>query len=149
MLSHVGLLATPWTVAHQAPLSMGILQAGILEWVAMLFSRGSSSPRDQTCVFRFAGGLFTTEPPDMYLIRASRVAHGGSEGKASACNGGDPDSIPWFRRSPGEGNGTPLQYSCLEKLTDRGAWLVTVHWVAKSWTVLKQLITSRHAQKGL
>ena len=103
MLSHVRLLATPWTVAHQAPLSMGILQAGILEWVAMLFSRGSSSPRDQTCVFHFAGGLFTTEPPDMYLIRASRVALGGSEGETSPAMqepGFDPlvGKIPWRRK---------------------------------------------------
>ena len=43
--------ATPWTVAHQAPLSMGILQARTLEWVAMLSSRGSSQPRDHTGVY--------------------------------------------------------------------------------------------------
>ena len=47
-LSHVRLFATPWTVAHQAPLSVGILQARILEWVAMPSSRGSSQLRDQT-----------------------------------------------------------------------------------------------------
>ena len=47
-LSHVWLFAAPWTVAHQAPLSMGILQARILEWVAMPSSRGSSQPRDWT-----------------------------------------------------------------------------------------------------
>ena len=52
-----------WTAACQAPLSMWIPQARILEWVAILFSRGSSPPRDQTQVSRFAGGLFTTEPP--------------------------------------------------------------------------------------
>ena len=45
-LSRVQLFATPWTVAHQAPLSTGILQAGILERVAMTSSRGSSQPRD-------------------------------------------------------------------------------------------------------
>ena len=50
MLSHVQLFVIPWTVAHQAPLSMGILQARILEWVAVFFSRGSSRPRDQTGV---------------------------------------------------------------------------------------------------
>ena len=50
---------TPWAVAHQAPLSMGILQARILEWVAMPFSRGSSQPRDQTQVSYIAGRLFT------------------------------------------------------------------------------------------
>ena len=46
MLSHVRLFATPWTVAYQAPLSTGILQVRILEWVAMPSSRGSSQPRD-------------------------------------------------------------------------------------------------------
>ena len=46
---------------------------------------------------------------------------GGSEGKASACNAGDLDSIPGLGRSPGEGNGNPLQYSCLENPTDGGA----------------------------
>ena len=45
-----------------------------------------------------------------------------SEGKASACNDGDPGSIPGWGRLPGEGNGKPLQYSCLENPTDGGAW---------------------------
>ena len=45
---------------------------------------------------------------------------GGSDGKASACNAGDPGSIPGSGRSPGEGNGNPLQYSCLENSVDRG-----------------------------
>ena len=47
---------------------------------------------------------------------------GGSEDKASACNAGDPGSIPGLGRSPGEGNGNPLQYSCLENPMDRGPW---------------------------
>ena len=62
LLSRVWLFATPWTVAHQAPLSMGILQARILEWVAIPSSRGSSWPRDQTlvsCISCTAGRLFT------------------------------------------------------------------------------------------
>ena len=53
--------------------------------------------------------------------------HGGSDGKASACNVGDPGSIPGLGRSPGEGNGNPLQYSCLENSMDGGAWWATVH----------------------
>ena len=57
---------------------------------------------------------------------------GGSEVKASACNEGDLGSIPGLGRSPGEGNGYPLQYSCLENPMDRGAWWATVHGVAKS-----------------
>ena len=59
---------------------------------------------------------------------------GGSDGKESACKAGDPGSIPGWGRSPGEGNGNPLQYSSLENPMDRGAWWATVHGVAKSWT---------------
>ena len=56
-------------------------------------------------------------------------------GNEPACTAGDSGSIPgWVRRSPRGGNGTPLQYSCLENLMDRGAWWATVHGVAKSRT---------------
>ena len=61
---------------------------------------------------------------------------GGSEDKASACNAGDPGSIPGLGRFPGEGNGNPLQYSCLENPMVRGAWRATVHGVTKSQTRL-------------
>ena len=61
---------------------------------------------------------------------------GGSEVKASASNAGDLGSIPGLGRSPGEGNGNPLQYSCLENPRDRGARQATVHGVAKSQTRL-------------
>ena len=61
---------------------------------------------------------------------------GGSEVKASACNAGDLGSISGLGRSPGEGNGNPLQYSCLENPMDRGAWWAAVHGVAKSRTWL-------------
>ena len=61
---------------------------------------------------------------------------GGSEVKASASNAGDLGLIPGSGRSPGEGNGNPLQYSCLENPMDRGAWWATVHGVAKSQTRL-------------
>ena len=54
-----------------------------------------------------------------------------SVGKESACNAGDQSSILGSGRSPGEGNGNPLQYSCLENSMDRGAWQATVHWVAR------------------
>ena len=52
---------------------------------------------------------------------------GGSDVKESACNVGDPGSIPGSGRSPGEGNGNPLQYSCLENPMDRGTWWATIH----------------------
>ena len=58
-LSHVRLFVTPWTVAHQAPLSMGILQARILEWFAMPSSGGYSQSRDRTQVSHIVGGFFT------------------------------------------------------------------------------------------
>ena len=61
---------------------------------------------------------------------------GGSDGKESACDAGDPGSIPGLGRSPGEGNGYTLQYSCLEISMDRGAWWATIHGVAKSQTWL-------------
>ena len=56
---------------------------------------------------------------------------GGSDGKESACNAGDLGSIPVSGRSPGEGNGNPLQYSCLENPTEGGAWWATVHGVTE------------------
>ena len=59
---------------------------------------------------------------------------GGSDGKEYACNAGDLDSIPGSGRSPGEGNGNPLQYFCLEDSVDRGAWWATVYGVTKSQT---------------
>ena len=60
---------------------------------------------------------------------------GGSNGKESTCNAGNPGSIPGSGRSPGEGNGNSLQYSCLENPMDnRGAWQAIVHEVAKSQT---------------
>ena len=54
----------------------------------------------------------------------------------SACNAGDPGLIPGLRRSLGEGNGSPFQYSCLQNPMDRGAWRVIVHGVIKSRTGL-------------
>ena len=54
---------------------------------------------------------------------------GGSDGKESACNAGDVGLIPESGRSPGGGNGYPLQYSCLENFMDRGAWWATDHGI--------------------
>ena len=69
-------------------------------------------------------------------IMKERSFPGGSVGRESTCNAGDPSSTPGWGRSPGEGNGNPLQYSCLENPTDRGAQWAPVHGVAKSQTRL-------------
>ena len=63
----------------------------------------------------------------------------GSVVKNLPANAGNPGSIPGLRRFPGEGNGNPLQYSCLVNSMDRGAWWATVHGAAKSQTQLKRL----------
>ena len=68
---------------------------------------------------------------------------GGSGGKASTCNVGDLSFIPGSGRSPGEWNGNPLQYSCLENSMDGGALWAKVHGVAKSWIQLSDF--SRHS----
>ena len=60
-------------------------------------------------------------------------------GKESVCNAGDVRSVLGFRRSPGGGNGTPLQYSCLGNPMDRGAWWATVHGVTKESEKTPQL----------
>ena len=69
---------------------------------------------------------------------------GGSDSKLSAYNAGDPCSIPGLGRSPREGNGTPLQYSCLGNPMDGGAWRVTVRGVAKSQTWLSHFTFFLH-----
>ena len=71
-----------------------------------------------------------------YPLQYSWASLGGSDGKESTCNEGDLGSIPGLGRSPREGNGYALQYSCLENSMDRGAWQSMVHGVAKSWTRL-------------
>ena len=69
-----------------------------------------------------------------YETRGALGFPGCSVNKESACNAGDPGSIPGLRRSSGERNGYSLQYSCLENPMDRGAWRATIHGVAKSQT---------------
>ena len=75
-----------------------------------------------------------------------KVFPGGSEVKASACSAGDLGSIPESGRCPGEGNGNPLQYSCLENPMEGGAWQATVHGVAKSRTPLSNFTSHTSLQ---
>ena len=74
---------------------------------------------------------FSISPSSEYLALISfRMGFpGSSPGKESACNAGDPSSVPELGRSPGEVNSYPLQYSCLENSMDRGAWQVTIHGI--------------------
>ena len=87
-----------------------------------------------------AGGFFTIgttwEPCNIfrYQEKLDKQIPGGSDGKESLSKAGDLGSIPGLERSPGEGNGYPLQYSGLENPRDRETWWATVHRVAKSWT---------------
>ena len=69
---------------------------------------------------------------------------GGSDGKESAFDAEDLGLIPGLGRSPGEGNGTPLQYSCLKNPMDGGAWWAAVHGVTKSWTRLGNFTFTFH-----
>ena len=146
--SYVWLFETPWTVAYQAPLSMGILQARMLEWVAMPSSRVSSQARGRTQVSCIAGGFSTNWATREYpkIIKITKITHE----KAKSPNKNiiswiysalDAGFIPGLGRSPGGGNSNPLQYSCLENPMERGAWQATARGVAKTW--LKRLITLR------
>ena len=168
----------------------GICQAGILEWVVISFSRGSSWPRQRTCVScigrwilyhwatretwgvcrtgekrRLKAALFWEIPgpgilglphlsvPQWALPSGSKTVMPScflgydltaglslvslvAQCKEPACQCRRCRFDPWVGRSPGERNGNPLQYSCLEKAMDRGAWWAIVYGVAKSWTRL-------------
>ena len=72
------------------------------------------------------------------MVSHSMGSLGGSDGKESACNAGDSGLIPGSGRSPGEGNGNPLQYSFLGNPMDRGAWQAIIHGDSKSPWALKE-----------
>ena len=114
----------------------GISQAGILEWVSISFSRDLPDP-----------GVEPMSPEDsspsepqlevLYaVLKASFRLPRWLSGKESACQSGDMGLIPGMGRSPGEGSGNLLQYSCLENPVERGAWWAIAHEVIESWTQL-------------
>ena len=89
--------------------------------LAKLFSSSSNHPLPQQL-----------QPPSLLgLLSTSKGFLVCSGAKESACNAGDPGLIPGLGRSPGEGNGYPLWYSCLENPIDRGAWWAIVHGVTE------------------
>ena len=158
--------AAPWTVACQAPLSIGFSRQEY--WSGLSFPSPGDLPRTGMDLASpaSAGRCLTTsvtwwacnrdyisyfylflledklfEDKNCVLAISKHLTFkvgfpGGSEGKESACNAGDLGLIPGLGRSPGEGNGNPLQYSCLESPMDRGAWWPIVHGITKSWTQL-------------
>ena len=141
----------PWTVAHQAPLSMEFSRPEYwsdlpFPFQGIFLTQGSnpgllyyrqilslSEPQGKP----LPGGATPNFVPERFLSIPWGFP-GGSNGKESACNAGDTGSIPGSGRSPGEANGFPLQYSCLENFVGRGAWWATVQGAAKSWTRLSE-----------
>ena len=78
---------------------------------------------------RMGSSFYLSRLPTLYRFDVP----GGSDGKESACNAGDPGLIPGSGRGPGEGYGNPLQYSCLENSMGRVAWQATVCAFSQSW----------------
>ena len=115
-LSHVQPFVTPWTIACQAPLAMGFSRQEY--WSGQPFPSPGDLPdpgiqpvspalQAKSLLSELPGKPIRLCPP---LIELTTGFLGGSDGKASACNVGDPGSIPGSGRSPGEGNGNPLQH---------------------------------------
>ena len=96
----------------------------------LLFVLWKNTRADTVWVSR-GGWQGTALPTFVGLFNGDEGFPYSSVGKESACNAGDPGSIPGLGGCPGEGNGNPLQCSCLENLMDRGAWWATVHGVAR------------------
>ena len=85
----------------------------------VVIARNHASSLGGICIHKC---IFLLDNVAVTIKESCRQSAGGSEGKASACNAGDLGLIPGSRRSPGEGNGTQLQYSYLENPMDGGAW---------------------------
>ena len=89
-------------------------------------------------VYKRKKGIYLLPPPWGCLRFNTGTMVCDSDSKKCACDAGDPGSIPGLGGSPGEGQGNPLQNSCLENSTERGAWWATVHGLSKSWTLLSE-----------
>ena len=133
-LRRVQLLATPWTAAHvayKAPLSMEFSRQEY--WSGLPFpSPGylpypGIKPRSPT----LRADALPSEPSGKPITEVLNGFPHSSVDKESACSAGNLRSVPGSGRSPGEGNGNPLQYSYLENPMDRGTWQATVYGVAK------------------
>ena len=135
---------------HAAVCRVAKSQAGLSHWTTTVAGqiRGSFEVKQSSSlrlgsalIWMTLGKWLTMTKPTFIYKMGSYLPHGASlvaqtVSKASACNAGDLGLIPGMGRSPGEGNGNSLQYSCLENAMDRGAWQDTVHRVANSETWL-------------
>ena len=172
LLSRVWLFATPWIAARQASLSItnsrsslrltsveSVMPSAISSSVVPFSSCPQSLPASESFpvsqLLTWGGqstgvsALASSLPKKYIYFRHTlyhRMSPGGSDGKESACNAADWGSIPGLGRSPGEGNGNPLQYPCLKNPVDRRAWRATVHGVTQSdtneWLTLPTLPVS-------
>ena len=137
VLSCVRLLATPWTVAHQDPLSLGCSRQEYWSGWPLPSPGDLLDPGIEPASPVLAGRFFTTElletPKSLCTLSTYTRLPCGSDSKESTCNERDLGWIPGLGRSPGGGHSNPLQYSCLRIPMDRGAWWATVHGVTKIW----------------
>ena len=126
--SRVRLLVTPWTVARQAPVSKEFSRQEY--WSGLPCPSPGDLPDPWSIIMMFDGKVWKNGhfPGGKEVVKKSL---------ANAEDIRDLGSIPGLERSPGEGHGNPLQYSCLENPMDRGAWWATVQGVTESQTWLK------------
>ena len=177
-LSPVWLLVTPWTAAYQAPPCRGFSRPEYWSGVCAVEAEGIfrhcslsckedrtllMTPQDSSLVLLSGSSVPWVGAAREFFQKLQRGFPGASASKESACSAGDPGSISGLGRSPGEGNGNPLQYSCLENRMGRGAWRATIHGVAESdmtenaFTFISQLSTTEpgthihpyHTSKGI
>ena len=116
----------------------------------------SSFPPSPTCSGTEPWGTLSAKPGEEQSISQPAPALMNFPGKEAVCSAGDLSYIPGSGRPPGKGNGSPLQYSCLENSTDRGAWRAPAHGVAETQTQLSDkhfhflplLPAPHHASRG-
>ena len=124
---------SPWVTPQVTTVGGGQvglqLHLGHAVWAEQLFSEAKGITRHIRWLW-----MLNNAPQDARLKPLTFIAQSGKE---SSCNAGDQGSIPGSGRSPGEGNGNPLQYSCLENPRDGGAWWAAVYGVAQVRTQLK------------
>ena len=150
LVSHVWLSRYPWAVAHQASQSMGFPRQEYWGWLPCTSWRDLPDPGIEPTSSASAGGVFTTEPPgkasrprSLVLFLRLWLCESGLIFTVSLSWSG-VSCLPVCSDRFGEGNGTPLQYSCLENPMDGGAWWAAVHGVSKSQAWLSDFIFTFH-----